>query len=216
MAWDSQNAFELSLEYSTKLTRTFHHRKGVADLIRLSNGHEFEYMTASGALGFDGKGWPWEQPWRWLGLLDPALFTSVIKTLTLTRREGNNPVCSVRLIRGGAVNAVCLRNRGIDWWRKQIGPSINSKKIPLVASIFGEPEELAIMAQMLNDFDLVGLEINGSCPNVQMPDTAKIIAGCEAVKKNSRLPLILKLSVTHDVVAIVKAVENIIEAIDIN
>jgi len=28
--------------------------------IRLSNGHVLEYVVASGALGFDGKGWPWE------------------------------------------------------------------------------------------------------------------------------------------------------------
>ncbi len=26
-------------------------------MITLSNGHKFEYMAASGALGFDGKGW---------------------------------------------------------------------------------------------------------------------------------------------------------------
>ncbi|MBU2579076.1 hypothetical protein KKA09_03090 [Patescibacteria group bacterium] len=41
------------------------------------------------------------------------------------------------------------------------------KKIPLVASIFGEPEELAEMAGILNGFDLAGLEINASCPNTE-------------------------------------------------
>lgn len=43
-----------------------------------------------------------------------------------------------------------------------------------------------------------------------------VIASCEAVKINSRLPLILKVSVTHDVSQIVKEVENLVEAISIN
>lgn len=192
-------------------------------MIRLSNGHIFEYMTASGALGFDGKGWPWEQPWRWLGLLDPTLFTSVIKTLTLRPMEGNlrwyNPFRCVRLINNGVVNAVGLSNPGVNWWCKKIGPSVNSTKIPLVASIFGEPEELAEMARILNSFDLVGLEINISCPNTEtgiLQDTAKVIASCKAVKSNSSLPLILKMSVTHDVSRIVREAENLVEAISIN
>jgi len=122
----------------------------------------------------------------------------------------------VRLISGGVVNAVALSNPGIEWWCKKIGPSVNSKKIPLVASIFGEPEELAEMAGTLNSFDLVGLEINTSCPSTELQDTARVIASCEAVKTNSRLPLILKVSVTHDVSQIVKEVENLVEAISIN
>lgn len=101
-------------------------------MIRFSNGHAFEYMTASGALGFDGKGWPWEQPFRWTGLLKPSLFTSVIKTLTPGPIRGNlqwhNPTRCLRPIPHGVVNAVGLGNPGIDWWCKKIGPSVDSKK----------------------------------------------------------------------------------------
>lgn len=192
-------------------------------MIKLSNGHAFEYMAASGALSFNGKGWLWEQPWRWIGLLDPTLFTSVTKTLTLRPKEGNlrwyNPFQCLRLVNGGVVNAVGLSNPGVDWWCKKIGPSVKSTKIPLVASIFGEPEELAEIARILNNFDLVGLEINASCPNTEtciLQDTARVIASCKAVKTNSHLPLILKVSVTHDVSLIVKEIENLVEAISIN
>lgn len=192
-------------------------------MIRFSNGHAFEYMTASGALGFDGKGWLWEQPWRWIGLLDPTLFTSVTKTLTFRPTEGNlrwyNPFRCLRLVRGGVVNAVGLSNPGIGWWCKRIGPSVDSAKIPLVASIFGELEELAEMARTLSGFDLVGLEINTSCPNTEtciLQDTARIIASCKAVKSNSSLPIILKVSVAHDVSQIVREAGNLIEAISIN
>ena len=58
-------------------------------MITLSNGHSFEYMIASGALGFDGKGWIWERPLVWLGLVRPDLFTVVIKTLTRNPRPGS-------------------------------------------------------------------------------------------------------------------------------
>src|SRR3990167_3064599 len=91
-------------------------------MIRFSNGHTFEYIVASGALSFDGKGWSWEQPWRWIGLLDPTLFTSVTKTLTLQSTKGNlrwyNPFRCLRLVRGGVVNAVGLSNPGIDLLRR--------------------------------------------------------------------------------------------------
>jgi dihydroorotate dehydrogenase len=192
-------------------------------VIEFSNGHTLGYMTASGALGFDGKGWPWEQHWRWLGLLDPTLFTSVTKTLTLKPRKGNlrwyDPFGCVRLINGGVVNAVNLSNPGIDWWCKEIGPLVNSANIPLVVSVFGEPEELAEMARILNGFDLVGIEINGSCPNTKtriLQDTDRNIASCRAVKENSRLPVILKVSVAHDIPRIIKGVEGVVEAFSIN
>ncbi len=198
-------------------------------MIQFSNGHVFEYMTASGALGFDGKGWPWDQPLRWAGLLEPSLFTSVFRTLTLKPLGevwrwnsiiGNMSMIErVRLIPNGVLNAVRLLNPGIDWWCKKVGPSVNSTKIPLVGSIFGEPEELAEMAKILNDFDLVGLEINASCPNTEtdiLQNTTKVIKNCEVVKKNSCLPLILKISVVHDAEQIVKRVENFIEAFSIN
>lgn len=186
-------------------------------MITLSNGHAFEYMTASGALSYDGKGWPWEQPWRWIGQLDSSLFTSVTKTLTLKEKKGKSRWYKcVRFIPNGIVNAVGLSNPGIDWWCEGIGPTVDSKKIPLIVSVYGELDELAIMARMLNDFDLVGLEINVSCPNVEKQETAKIIASCEVVRANSRFPLILKLSVTHDVKQIAIGIDNLIEAISIN
>ena len=57
-------------------------------MIILSNGHCVEYVVASGSLAFDGKGWPWERPLVWLGLIKPELFTTFIKSLTLAPRAG--------------------------------------------------------------------------------------------------------------------------------
>lgn len=193
-------------------------------MITLSNGHSFEYMAASGALEFDGNGWPWEQPLRWCGLLDPSLFTVVIKTLTRHPRKGNlklyKPWTCIRLIPGGVVNAVGLTNPGIEWWCETVGPNVNRKKIALVGSILSDSiDELGEMAAMLNDYDLVGLEINASCPNTEdnlLSHTKKVIEQTIAVKEKSHLPLILKLSVVHDVETIVRELTGCVEAYSIN
>lgn len=192
-------------------------------MIKLSNGHEFEYMAASGALAFDGKGWPWEWPLRWMGLLDPSLFTVVIKTLTYKPRKGNlrwyNPFGCVRLIKGGTVNSVGLTNKGYQWWCSKIGSKI-SKDMSLAGSIFCEdPDEVAEMALILSAFDLKALELNASCPNTEggvLDNSETIIKCCLAAKAVTRLPLILKLSVVHDIVKIIPEVEGIIEAVSIN
>ncbi len=194
-------------------------------MIKLSNGHEFEYMVASGALGFDGKGWPWEWPLRWIGLLNPSLFTIVIKTLTYYPKKGNlrwyNPLGCIRPMWGGAVNSVGLSNEGIDWWCDRIAPKVDRKRVSLVGSISSDKvSELIAMAKKLDYFDLVALEINWSCPNTQadlLQNTEKIIKSCLAVKEVSRFPLILKVSVVHDVKLIFSGIDKgIIEAISIN
>ncbi len=193
-------------------------------MIKLSNGHSFEYMAASGAFAFDGKGWPWEYPLRWLGFLDTTQFTCVIKTLTRKPRTGNlklyKPWTCVRLIKNGAVNAVGLTNPGIEWWCKEIGPKVDGTKMSLVGSILSEDtRELAEMAKMLNPYDLVGLEINASCPNTEsdlLANTEKVIEGCHAVKKASRFPIILKLSAVQDIEKIIQGVGNSVEAFSIN
>ncbi|MBU1256075.1 hypothetical protein KKA49_00100 [Patescibacteria group bacterium] len=193
-------------------------------MIQLSNGHRFEYVAASGALGFDGAGWPWEWSLKWVELFDPSLFTVVIKTLTYKPKKGNlrwhNPFRCIRFLPGGVVNAAGLTNPGIKWWRQKIGPKVDRKKIPIVGSILSDNiQELAEMAIILNDFDLVGLEINASCPNTEsdwLKNTRKIIKGCQAVKEVSRFPIFLKLSVVHNIKAILPRIKGLVEAIDIN
>lgn len=160
---------------------------------------------------------------RWTNHLDVTLFTSVTKTLTLHPTKGNwrwyNPFRCLRFIPDGVVNAIELTNPGIDWWRRKIGYSVDSSRISLIVSIFGEPDELAEMAIILNDFDLVGLEINVSCSSAKndiLQNTEKVIKSCRIVRKNSRLPVILKISTAHDAEKIIDEVSGIIEAISIN
>ncbi|MBU2545056.1 hypothetical protein KKC65_01180 [Patescibacteria group bacterium] len=193
-------------------------------MIKLSNGHEFEYIAASGTLGYNGKGWPHEWSLRWMGLIDPSLFTIVAKTVTFEPRKGNFklwcPWRCIRLLPGGVINAVGLTNKGVRWWCEEVGVSVDSEKISLAGSILSNNIcELAEMAQMLNDFDLVAVELNWSCPNNGTDlasNTANIIAGCEKVKEVSRFSLIAKLSVVHNIREIVPRIKGVVEAISIN
>lgn len=193
-------------------------------MIKFSNGYKFEYMAASGSLGFDGKGWFWEKPLKKLKLFEPSLFTIVMKTITRYPRKGNlkwsAPFKSICLVPGGVVNAVVLTNPGIEWWCQTIGPNIQQSKISLVGSIFSmNIEELVEMAARLNEFDLKALELNVSCPNSKdgMLETERIITSCERIKKRSRLPLILKLSVSMiDRLEMISSLQGLVEAISIN
>ncbi len=191
-------------------------------MIKLSNGHRFEYMAASGALGFDGNGWFWERPLKWFKLLKPSLFTVVIKTLTRLPKKGNLkrsvPFKCIRFVPGGVVNDVGLTNLGIKWWSQEIGPKVKREKIALVGSIFSmNAEESAEMAKRLSKFDLVALELNASCSNSKdgmlRPET--IVEACRKIKEKSRLPLILKLSVVHQL-EILPFLKGLVEAISIN
>ncbi len=191
-------------------------------MITLGSGFLTKYFVASGALAFDGKGWIWERPLVWLGLLKPELFAVVIKTLTLSPRKGNlrwwKPWTCVSLISGGAVNKVGLTNKGMDHWERHIAPRINFIKYHIVGSILGNQEELVELAKRFNHYALVALEVNYSCPNTghSIPYAEAVAESVKAVAKASRHPIIVKVSVDQDYVAIAKALEGIVAAISIN
>jgi len=191
-------------------------------MIILSNGHAFEYMVASGALAFDGKGWPWERPLVWLGLIKPELFTVVIKSLTRNPRPGNlrwwKPWTCVRLIPGGSVNKVGLTNPGVEWWCREVGPTLDFQKFPIVGSIFGDENELVEMAGMLNPFGLVANEVNVSCPNTghAIKQVEMVVNSVKAVKRASRHPVIAKVSADQDYLAIARGLVGVAEAISLN
>lgn len=188
-------------------------------------------MVASGALAFDCKGWFFERILVWLGLIKPELFTVVIKTLTLEPVKGNlcwwkpwtwlpfSPWSCVRYIPGqGIVNKVGLTNKGFDWWCEKVAPTIDFKKYKVVVSILGNKEELVIMAKKLNKYPLVAIEINYSCPNSGSPmeQTDAVIECTIEVNEVSIHPVLLKLSVAQNYLAIERGVRGVAQAIALN
>ena len=190
--------------------------------IKLSNRRSLGYVVASGALAFDGKGWFWERPLVWLGLIKPELFTVFLKTLTLEPRKGNLrwwcPWHCVALILGGAVNKIGLTNKGIDHWMKKVKPKIDFKKYQIAGSIFGDIEELVKMARILDGVSLVALEINYSCPNTghALHRAQEVIAAVRAVREETTHPLIIKVSVDQPYLEIAAGLVGIADAISIN
>lgn len=202
-------------------------------MITLSNSHQFTYMVASGALGFGYNGWFWEWPFRWAGLMKPELFTVVIRTVT--RYPRLYPKCNlswirpwtwlpwspwscVRFLKDGAVNKVGLYNPGIDWWCKKVAPRLEFDRVPLVGSIFGEREDLEVMASKFNRYNFVAIEVNPSCPNTGhgLQGIRDVVKSVTAVAAISRFPVILKVSAAQDYVEIAKQLIGVAEAISLN
>lgn len=188
-------------------------------MIKLSNGHSFEYMVASGALAYDGLGWTWERPLVALGLIRPELFTIVTKSLTLHPRVGNlrwyKPWECVRLIPGGAVNKVGLTNPGFEWWMRKVAPHVRKDGLKIVVSLFGEVDELLQMTERLVDVPIVGIEYNVSCPNHKSITDSAVEAVIKG-KKRTHQPIILKLSADQPYLEILESVHNKIEAVSWN
>ncbi len=165
-------------------------------MIRLSNGHEFTFCAASGALGFDGRGWWWEAPLRWGGILRPQAFTIITKTLTFAPRAGNLrmwcPWRCVRLVTGGSVNAVGLTNMGYENWIEECYPVTQRMSYAIVVSINPVTvDQAATMALALEKLDIKGIEINLSCPSSK--DSFDPVAVTQAVHDSCMHPLIVKL-----------------------
>lgn len=180
-------------------------------------------MVASGALGFDGKGWWWERPLVWVKLIRPELFTVVLKTLTRHPREGHmcwwKPWESVRLLPGrGVVNKIGLTNPGIEWWLDHVAPSIDMERYPVVVSLSGTEVELAEMGAMLERLPLRAIELNVSCPNTRdrLPDTRAVVRAVQALRRATRHPIIVKVSVAQEYLAISLALMHTAEAITLN
>ncbi len=193
-------------------------------MIQLSNGHSFEYMAASGALAYDGRGWPWEWPLRWVGLIDPQLFTIVTKTLTYHPKEGNlrwtHPWTCVKVLKKGVVNAIGLTNPGLDAWLEKIAPQIPFQNYSMVCSITeDDPKKLLEMVKKLEKLPLKGIELNASCPNTHQElhqNVEAVVNAARLIRENSPHPLLLKLSVHQDYLTIAKATENDAQALSIN
>jgi len=192
-------------------------------MIDLPNRVSFRWKIASGALGYDGKGWWWDHPYRWFGLLKPELFLGTTKSLTRYPRKGNLRwhhmfgFGCVQQIKKGWVNAVGLSNPGIEYWCKKVGPKVSRDRLNLAVSIVGTVEELAEMTDMLNQFDIAAIEVNVSCPNTgDMPTLDQVVEGVCAVRQRSKHPIIFKGSVVQDIFAIAKEISGMVSAIELN
>lgn len=190
-------------------------------MIRFSNGHELNFACGSGALAFDGRGWWWEYPLRWSGVLDPKAFTVVAKTVTLHPKKGNlslwTPWTCVRPLSDksynqlGAVNAIGLTNPGIEHWANFDYPMSQKMGYKIAASV--KPDDgvqARCMAVELKPLSLAYVEVNLSCPNVH--DVPKDIPEMLDALQRSGHPVVLKLSEDQIEESFIRACDPYVEA----
>jgi dihydroorotate dehydrogenase (NAD+) catalytic subunit len=123
----------------------------------------------------------------------------VTKSLAAFPFDGNP---APRLATSGAhmVNAVGLAGPGVAAWRSQYLPALLKRHATVVGSIWGRTtEEFGDAAQAMRGADVVALEVNASCPNLESrreifahspSATASIVTAARAAE----LPLWVKLS----------------------
>lgn len=93
----------------------------------------------------------------------------VTKSITLRPKAGNRVPRALDLNMGCMLNAIGLHNVGLEALIKEKLPYLRQFKVPVIVSIAGDTvEDYREIAKRLNSKEeIVGLEVNISCPNVK-------------------------------------------------
>ena len=142
---------------------------------------------------------------------------TISKGLTPLPRPGNNGV-RVAETPGGMLNCIGLENPGIEGFLRDILPKVRQEAADtaFIANFSaGTVEDYGMMAARLDVDGVDGVEVNISCPNVKEggivfgTDPRAAAAVTEAVKKNTKKPVIVKLSPNvTDIALMARAVEE--------
>lgn len=129
--------------------------------------------------------------------------------------EGN-PTPRIAETYGGMLNSVGLQNPGVDHFMKEELPYLKKFQPKIIVNVAGRTiKEYCETVEKLSAADVDMLEINISCPNIKEggisfgadPKMAANIT--KAVKKSSRIPILMKLTPnTADIAEIAQAVES--------
>jgi dihydroorotate dehydrogenase (NAD+) catalytic subunit len=135
----------------------------------------------------------------------------VTKSLAAFAWKGN-PAPRVAQSGEHMLNAVGLAGPGVEAWRREYLPALRSRGATVVGSIWGRTVgEFAEAAEAMRGAQIVALEVNASCPNLEGRSTIfahSASATFEIVRasKVAQVPLWVKLSPnTPDLVAIAAA-----------
>lgn len=146
------------------------------------------------------------------GYGDLAELGAVVTKSLASFAWAGNPAPRVAASGPDMLNAVGLAGPGVDTWRRDHLPALRARRARVVASIWGRSvQEFADAAIAMRGADVVALEVNASCPNLEgragifahSPElTAEIVTAALA----AQLPLWVKLSPnTPDLVEVARA-----------
>jgi len=140
-----------------------------------------------------------------------ALGAVVVKSLASFSWPGNE---APRVVASGPhmLNAVGLAGPGVTAWREEYLPKLRQRGATVVGSIWGRNvAEFADAARAMRGAEIVALEVNASCPNLDdrssiFAHSANATAQIVAASHEANLPLWVKLSPnTPDLVTIASA-----------
>ncbi|MBT4511006.1 MAG: dihydroorotate dehydrogenase [Chloroflexi bacterium] len=163
-------------------------------------------IAASGTFGYGTE---------YAEVLDIQKLGAIIsKGITLQPRQGN---AQPRLVEtaSGLLNSIGLENIGMSATIESKSPLWAEWQVPVIVNIAGESiDEFAQLAKALDGVPgISGLELNISCPNVSAggmefgTNSEMAVKVTSAVKKNTGLPIIVKLTPNvTDIVEIARAV----------
>jgi dihydroorotate dehydrogenase (NAD+) catalytic subunit len=125
----------------------------------------------------------------------------VLKGTTLEPREGN-PYPRMAETASGMLNAVGLQNKGLDYFERNIYPTVSKFNTNVIVNVNGGTidDYLAVSERINKLKEIAGIELNISCPNVKMggmafgtvPQTARDVI--RAVRNVYSGLMIVKLS----------------------
>jgi len=135
----------------------------------------------------------------------------VVKSLAAFAWDGN-PAPRVAASGEHMLNAVGLAGPGVAKWREDYLPALRVSGATVVGSIWGRGvTEFAEAAELMAGADIVALEVNASCPNLEgrsgiFAHSAQATADIVAASLVANVPLWVKLSPnTPDLVSIAAA-----------
>ncbi len=150
-------------------------------------------MTASGTFGY-GLEFQDFVPLDGIGAI-------IVKGTTLAPRQGN-PYPRMAETAQGMLNCVGLQNKGVDYFCRNIYPSLKDIPANFIVNVSGNsPEDYAECAARINELEgIPAIELNISCPNVKHggmafgTTTDGAASVVRAVRKAYDKTLIVKLS----------------------
>ena len=133
----------------------------------------------------------------------------VSKSISIKPIEGYRNPTVVSLENSSYINAVGLSNPGAEEFSNEIA---SNKKVPIIISLVGTSEiEFPLMLKKFNNLNIVGYEINLSCPHVakmgmEVGDDPEMVSRIvKTIKSNTSKPVIIKVGVgSTDILKIAK------------
>jgi dihydroorotate dehydrogenase (NAD+) catalytic subunit len=137
----------------------------------------------------------------------------VTKSISIEPIEGYRNPTVVSLENSSYINAVGLSNPGAEAFSNEIA---YNKEVPIIISLAGRSDkEFPLMLKTFNHLNIVGYEINLSCPHVakmgmEVGDDPELVSHIvKTIKSNTSKPVIIKLGVgSTDIMKIAEIAED--------